>query len=77
MPKAPTNKRIIREAMVQILQSETVKPYLKLKACNVLLKLMDSASRRKSQNAKSESRKPHSVAEKSQHRLDEILGRVQ
>lgn len=77
MPRALTTKRVVRQAMVQILQSETVKPYLKLKAAGVLLDLMGLGARRKSQNGKSESKKQHSVAEKKHNRLDEILGRVQ
>jgi hypothetical protein len=55
MPRALTSKGIIRKAAVEVIESETAKPYLKLKAANLLLnleKLRTLASARKAQNAR-------------------------
>jgi hypothetical protein len=70
MPRALSTKRIIRKALVEVLESETVKPYLKLKACNLLLKLKALGPPRKSGLAKS-------MQKKQQNDLSTLLDRIQ
>jgi hypothetical protein len=70
MPRAPSTTRIIRKALVEVLESETVKPYLKLKACSLLLKLRALGPPRKSRIAKSRKKK-------QQNDLSAILDRIQ